>query len=252
MDRIIEKNKTYRIPHNGKTSLLRVLDLTSTKVKVLDLKTNKKYSVSLETFQDGLNLGTIYVSAEVVNFILAENSLKLFRGTQDIYPSKLNHSKVMDGSLGKGMYLSPDKKVAEWYAFKHCKKFGVVTEYQVADLDILKLNTRTDMKYHNIDDKFLELLPKGKTKLGIDEKIVSINDLPALVKRAGFDALEIDDRSDPVNEHMVAIYSPSNKIIPSNYIIRKWNYINHKYEVFEFDDAQKADSFIKNKILKRK
>jgi hypothetical protein len=322
MNRLIEKNKTYRIPHKGKTSLFRVLDITSNKIKVLDLKNNKKYSMSRDIFQDGLDLGTIYVSA---TFHKAESGLSpiLYHWTRlyaassilhmkefSLMPSPSDHTShphkwflattrsklggyhidendgaifVLDGSklgqkyLGKSydffthnpnerkfVEKSPRRldEMEDRVYFKnnsipvlpYTKEIHVYADWGKGW--VMSGNTRLDAAFilgiTPKGDKFLELLPKGEHKLGVNKKIVSINDLPTIVKRAGFDALEVDDRSDPINEHMVAVYSPSGKITPSKYIIRKWNYINHKYEMFEFDDAQKADSFIKNKVLKRK
>ena len=63
MQRIIETKKTYRIPHAGKTALLRVHTLKEDTLSVEDLKTGRHFSMKRSAFQRGLDEGTIYVSA---------------------------------------------------------------------------------------------------------------------------------------------------------------------------------------------
>lgn len=65
MQRRIETTKTYRIPHEGKTALLRVLKVGESTISVEDLKTGRKFSMKRSAFQRGLDEGTIYVSARV-------------------------------------------------------------------------------------------------------------------------------------------------------------------------------------------
>ncbi len=67
MERIIEKEKTYRIQHGQKGySLLRVLSIGKEKLKVLDVKKNSSHEMSRSTFQRMLNSGEITVSADVI------------------------------------------------------------------------------------------------------------------------------------------------------------------------------------------
>jgi hypothetical protein len=62
--RLIEKNKTYRIPKgDGDTDLFQVLDVTSNKLKLKNLKTNQTKIVNKSNFQKRLDAGEIYVSA---------------------------------------------------------------------------------------------------------------------------------------------------------------------------------------------
>lgn len=64
MERVIEKNRTYRIPkENGETDLYHVLE-TGRSLKVKDLKTNKIKNIDKQNFQTRLNQGEIYVSAK--------------------------------------------------------------------------------------------------------------------------------------------------------------------------------------------
>ena len=64
MDRQIEKDKTYRIPHKDGTDLLQVLSLGEP-LKVKNLKTGKIQEMSKQSFQKRLNAGEIYVSADL-------------------------------------------------------------------------------------------------------------------------------------------------------------------------------------------
>lgn len=63
MQRLIEKNKTYRIPYEDKTTLLRVLKIGDSRIRIQDLKSGRVFSVSKNSFQKGIDEGTIYVSA---------------------------------------------------------------------------------------------------------------------------------------------------------------------------------------------
>lgn len=64
VDRIIEKEKTYRIQYGQKGySLLRVISIGKSKLKILDLKTDKTHEMSRSRFQKLLNSGDIAVSA---------------------------------------------------------------------------------------------------------------------------------------------------------------------------------------------
>ena len=63
MKRLIEKNRTYRIPrHDGTTELLHVISVGDT-LKVMDLTTKKTKTMNKEAFQKRLDAGEIYVSA---------------------------------------------------------------------------------------------------------------------------------------------------------------------------------------------
>ena len=67
MERLIEKNRTYRIPkENGETDLYHVLE-TGSSLKVKDLKTNKIKNIDKQNFQTRLDQGEIYVSAKQHN-----------------------------------------------------------------------------------------------------------------------------------------------------------------------------------------
>lgn len=63
MQRMIELKKTYRIPYEGKTTLLKVLKIGDDKISIQDLKSGRVFSVSRASFQRGIDEGTIYVSA---------------------------------------------------------------------------------------------------------------------------------------------------------------------------------------------
>ena len=66
MDRMIEKNRTYRIPkEDGTTELLQVVDIGKT-LKVKDIKTNKIKSMDKQNFIQRLNEGEIFVSASLL------------------------------------------------------------------------------------------------------------------------------------------------------------------------------------------
>jgi hypothetical protein len=65
MDRLIEKNKTYRIPKkDGSTDLIQVLLILGDSIKVKDLKKNIIKILKKSTFEKDLDEGRIYVSAE--------------------------------------------------------------------------------------------------------------------------------------------------------------------------------------------
>jgi len=59
---LLEKDKTYRIPYNDKTTLLQIVDVLEKSIKIKDIKTNRIYKVKKSVFQKGLEDGTIYVS----------------------------------------------------------------------------------------------------------------------------------------------------------------------------------------------
>ena len=63
MEILLEKDKTYRIPFNDKTTLLQIVDVLEKSIKIKDIKTNRIYKVKKSVFQKGLEDGTIYVSA---------------------------------------------------------------------------------------------------------------------------------------------------------------------------------------------
>jgi len=65
MDRLIEKNKTYRIPRkDGSTDLIQVLLIIGDSIKVRDLKKDIIKILKKSTFEQDLDEGRIYVSAE--------------------------------------------------------------------------------------------------------------------------------------------------------------------------------------------
>ena len=65
MDRLIEKNKTYRIPRkDGSTDLIQVLLIIGDSIKVRDLKKDIIKILKKSTFEKDLDEGRIYVSAE--------------------------------------------------------------------------------------------------------------------------------------------------------------------------------------------
>ena len=65
MDRLIEKNKTYRIPRkDGSTDLIQVLLIIGDSIKVRDLKKDIIKILKKSTFERDLDEGRIYVSAE--------------------------------------------------------------------------------------------------------------------------------------------------------------------------------------------
>ena len=69
MDRLIEKNKTYRIPKgDGTTELLHVLSIGDN-LKVTDLGSGKTKTMDKAAFQKRLNAGEIYVSAELIDVL---------------------------------------------------------------------------------------------------------------------------------------------------------------------------------------
>jgi len=72
MKRLIEKNKTYRIPHSsGDTDLYQVIDITKDSVKMKDLKKNKTKTFNKSSFQKRLDAGEIYVEAEINKNLVA-------------------------------------------------------------------------------------------------------------------------------------------------------------------------------------
>lgn len=69
MDRLIEKNRTYRIPHeNGETKLYQVLEVGKS-LKVKDLKSGTVKQMDRSSFQKRLNAGEIYVSANLIEVL---------------------------------------------------------------------------------------------------------------------------------------------------------------------------------------
>jgi hypothetical protein len=87
MDRMIEKNRTYRIPKDdGTTDLLQVVEIGKT-LKVKDIKTNKIKSMDKQNFIKRLNEGEIYVSASILQClkkIVAEK--KFYHGSYETLP----------------------------------------------------------------------------------------------------------------------------------------------------------------------
>lgn len=64
MERLIEKNKTYRIPRkDGTADLYQVLLIIGDSIKVKDLKKNVIKIFKKAPFQKDLNEGLIYVEA---------------------------------------------------------------------------------------------------------------------------------------------------------------------------------------------
>ena len=67
MERLIEQNKTYRIVSNGGYSLVQVLSVGETSIKLKDLKSGKTKNCSRKSFENGLDGGEIYVSADYIS-----------------------------------------------------------------------------------------------------------------------------------------------------------------------------------------
>jgi len=66
MKRLLELDKTYRVPHeNGETRLLKITNLSSKYVWFLDLKSKRKIKQSRPSFQKRLDSGEVYVSASM-------------------------------------------------------------------------------------------------------------------------------------------------------------------------------------------
>jgi hypothetical protein len=64
MDRLIERNKTYRIPKkDGSTDLIQVLLVLGDSIKVKDLNKGIIKILKKSTFEKDLDEGRIYVSA---------------------------------------------------------------------------------------------------------------------------------------------------------------------------------------------
>lgn len=61
--RLIEKNRTYRIPSEEGTTLLRVTQIGSETITLEDLATGKTRTMDRGSFQADLDAGKIYVSA---------------------------------------------------------------------------------------------------------------------------------------------------------------------------------------------
>ena len=83
MERLIEKNRTYRIPkEDGTTELLHVLSVGEN-VILKDVKTGNSRSIKRSTFQSRLDNGEIYVSASLLQRalkrVVAEKSEKSLR-----------------------------------------------------------------------------------------------------------------------------------------------------------------------------
>jgi ribosomal protein S4E len=67
--RMIEKNRTYRIPRGDETDLFHVLEIGSDSLKLKNLKTNRTETVNKSNFQKRLDAGEIYVSANLFNVL---------------------------------------------------------------------------------------------------------------------------------------------------------------------------------------
>ena len=74
LQRLIEKDKTYRLPHGSTYCLFKVLTIGPKDLKILDLKTNKATSFAKERFQKLLNEGVLRVSAKVENIEITYKS----------------------------------------------------------------------------------------------------------------------------------------------------------------------------------
>lgn len=69
--RLIEKNRTYRIPSDNGTTLLKVTQIGSGTITLEDLTTGKTKTMDRGSFQADLDAGKIYVSASKEKLIAA-------------------------------------------------------------------------------------------------------------------------------------------------------------------------------------
>lgn len=68
--RQIEPMRTYRVPQAGETMLLRVKKVGNDTLTVENMQTGKVSNISRQTFQNGLNNGSIYVSSRLVGALV--------------------------------------------------------------------------------------------------------------------------------------------------------------------------------------
>ena len=173
----------------------------------------------------------------------------LYRGTKDILPSKIDHDRINNKGLwGPGTYLSPDPKVAAWYAFKDPEKFGVLVKYEVTNVKILKLKTPSDFVYDEKGILFggkIKLTKKGSSKLGLSGELEP-EGMVEIARNAGYDAIEIDDtkRQSTYSEHMIILFTPG-KLKPAEFSTRLWDQKTAKYIEHTTTKATQLDAIIK-------
>jgi len=65
MKKMLELDRTYRIPREDGTTLLRILKIEAKQLLLLDLKTKRKFKQNKASFQRRLDAGEIFVAASV-------------------------------------------------------------------------------------------------------------------------------------------------------------------------------------------
>ena len=69
MERLIEKDRTYRIPkENGETDLYQVVSIGN-ELRLKNIKTGTIKNVNKSNFQKRLDAGEIYVSANLIDVL---------------------------------------------------------------------------------------------------------------------------------------------------------------------------------------
>lgn len=155
---------------------------------------------------------------------LTENiNIHVFRGYRDVLPGKIKTSHFNpegDFAYGPGDYYALEKDSAEYYGYKHAKKFGVVVQYLFSgnaveleqNVDFIP-DDRHNLAYSNVS----QLTDLGKEKLKTDAHQLKGKDFSKLVKRAGYDGYVITETgSNPLFGPMLIVLNPI-KLTPISY-----------------------------------
>jgi len=170
----------------------------------------------------------------------------LWRGTQNILPSKIDHAFLCRSCRwGAGTYMSPDMKVAKSYAFRDLKmgEFGVLTQYSLSGLKTLFLKEKVDFNNVHPTEDFITFLPPGKKKLKLKESKINVNQVTHFAEKAGYTALDIEQEYENIT---VILKGHSPKPISYTIAIPPTS-VNEDFEYREIPASQVKDA---DKLIK--